>query len=89
MPGKGNLLMTGQMGDADEGSPPKTALTYVRSICPDYGGGRTITLKSMIYISIIPEGAVPKGTAPSAGITMATAMLSAVVGRKRCAARRP
>ena len=82
MPGKGNLLMTGQMGDVMKESA-QTALTYVRSICPDYGVADDYFEKHDLHIHI-PEGAVPKD-GPSAGITMATAMLSAVVGKKvRC-----
>ena len=79
MPGKGNLLMTGQMGDVMKESA-QTALTYVRSICPDYGVADDYFEKHDLHIHI-PEGAVPKD-GPSAGITMATAMLSAVTGRK-------
>lgn len=82
MPGKGELKMTGQMGDVMKESA-QTALTYVRSICPDYQVSDDYFEKHDIHIHI-PEGAVPKD-GPSAGITMATAMLSAVVQRKVCA----
>ncbi len=78
MPGKGELLMTGQMGDVMKESA-RTALTYVRSICPDYQVKHDYFEKHDIHIHI-PEGAVPKD-GPSAGITMATAMFSAVTGK--------
>lgn len=79
MPGKGELQMTGQMGDVMKESA-QTALTYVRSICPEYEVEDDYFAKHDIHLHI-PEGAVPKD-GPSAGITMATAMLSAVVERK-------
>ena len=82
MPGKGNLLMTGQLGDVMKESA-QTALTYVRSIAPEYEVADDYFEKHDLHIHI-PEGAVPKD-GPSAGITMATAMLSAVTGRPvRC-----
>ncbi|WAJ25645.1 endopeptidase La [Lacrimispora xylanolytica] len=79
MPGKGNLSLTGQMGDVMKESA-RTALSYVRSICPDYKVADNYFEKHDIHLHI-PEGAVPKD-GPSAGITMATAMLSAVINRK-------
>lgn len=79
MPGQGNLKLTGQMGDVMKESA-QTALTYVRSVCPQYQVADNYFEKHDLHIHI-PEGAVPKD-GPSAGITMATAMLSAVINRK-------
>lgn len=79
MPGKGNMEFTGQIGDVMQESA-KVAFTYVRSIAPEYG------LASDVFEGIdmhmhIPEGAVPKD-GPSAGVTMATAILSALANKK-------
>ncbi|WP_251497493.1 endopeptidase La [Otoolea muris] len=79
MPGKGNLQLTGQMGDVMKESA-QTALTYVRSVVSrEYGVEEAYFETHDLHIHI-PEGAVPKD-GPSAGITMASAMLSAVTGR--------
>ncbi len=79
MPGQGELKMTGQMGDVMKESA-QIALTYVRSVCPRYQVADDYFEKHDLHIHI-PEGAVPKD-GPSAGITMATAMLSAVIGKR-------
>jgi ATP-dependent Lon protease len=75
MPGKGEMQLTGQMGDVMKESA-RTALSYVRSVSTDYGVDKDFFSEHDIHIHI-PEGAVPKD-GPSAGITMASAMLSAV-----------
>ncbi len=78
MPGKGNLELTGQMGDVMQESA-RAGISYIRSISPDYGLEKGYFQEHDIHIHI-PEGAVPKD-GPSAGITMATAMLSAILER--------
>ena len=82
MPGDGKLQMTGQMGDVMKESA-QIALTYVRSVADRYGVESRYFKEHDLHLHI-PEGAVPKD-GPSAGITMATAMLSAVTGKKDCA----
>ena len=79
MPGDGKLQMTGQMGDVMKESA-QIALTYVRSVADRYGVESRYFKEHDLHLHI-PEGAVPKD-GPSAGITMATAMLSAVTGKK-------
>lgn len=79
MPGKGHLKCTGQLGDVMKESA-ETGLSYIRSIGREYGIEDDYFEKHDIHIHI-PEGAVPKD-GPSAGITMATAVLSAITNRK-------
>lgn len=79
MPGKGELLLTGQLGDVMKESA-QTGISYVRSVSKEYEIGETFFEEHDIHIHI-PEGAVPKD-GPSAGITMVTAIMSAVTGRK-------
>ncbi len=77
MPGKGEIELTGQMGDVMKESA-LTGISYVRSISKQYNIAESVFKKNDFHIHI-PEGAVPKD-GPSAGITMATAILSAITG---------
>ena len=79
MPGKGELVLTGQMGDVMKESA-RTGISYIRSISSAYEVPVKFFEEHDIHIHI-PEGAVPKD-GPSAGITMATAMFSAITEKK-------
>ena len=79
MPGGGEIMLTGQLGDVMKESA-RTGISYIRSVSRKYGIADDFFEKHDIHVHI-PEGAVPKD-GPSAGITMATAMLSAVTERR-------
>ena len=79
MPGEGEILLTGQLGDVMKESA-RTGISYIRSVSSEHGIAEDFFKKHDVHIHI-PEGAVPKD-GPSAGITMATAILSAVTQKK-------
>ncbi len=79
MPGEGEILLTGQLGDVMKESA-RTGISYIRSVGKSYKISEEFFKEHDVHIHI-PEGAVPKD-GPSAGITMATAILSAVTGKK-------
>ena len=79
MPGKGEVLLTGQLGDVMKESA-RTGISYIRSVSKKHDIAENFFEKHDIHIHI-PEGAVPKD-GPSAGITMATAMISAITEKK-------
>ncbi len=79
MPGKGEFNLTGQLGDVMKESA-HAGISYIRSVSEQYQIPKKFFEENDIHIHI-PEGAVPKD-GPSAGITMATAMLSAITGQK-------
>ena len=79
MPGEGEILLTGQLGDVMKESA-RTGISYIRSVGNEYDIPEKFFKEHDVHMHI-PEGAVPKD-GPSAGITMATAMISAVTGRK-------
>ncbi len=76
MPGKGEFQLTGQLGDVMKESA-QAGISYIRSVSEEYNIPKDFFKEHDIHIHI-PEGAVPKD-GPSAGITMATAMLSAII----------
>lgn len=79
MPGEGEILLTGQLGDVMKESA-RTGISYIRSISREQQIPENFFKEHDVHMHI-PEGAVPKD-GPSAGITMATAMVSAITGKK-------
>ena len=79
MPGDGNLILTGKLGDVMQESA-KAALTYCRSVSDRYGVEADFFRNHDMHVHV-PAGAIPKD-GPSAGVTMATALMSSITGRK-------
>ena len=79
MPGEGEILLTGQLGDVMKESA-RTGISYIRSVAKVHDIPEKFFKEHDVHMHI-PEGAVPKD-GPSAGITMATAMVSAITGKK-------
>jgi ATP-dependent Lon protease len=79
MPGEGNLILTGKLGDVMQESA-KAALTYCRSVSDRYGVEPDFFKNNDMHVHV-PAGAIPKD-GPSAGVTMATALMSSITGRK-------
>ncbi|MEW6553977.1 MAG: endopeptidase La [Actinomycetota bacterium] len=79
MPGEGDLILTGKLGDVMQESA-KAALTYCRSVSGRYGVEADFFRSNDMHVHV-PAGAIPKD-GPSAGVTMATALMSSITGRK-------